>query len=80
MSSSPQSRRHDDPDVGDGELLSSGEVAELFSVTVKTVSRWAVAGRLGFICTPGGRYRYRADEAYALLEDNVSDRTDFSEN
>jgi excisionase family DNA binding protein len=42
--------------------LSRGEVARLFGVSVSTVSRWARRGLLKTIRTPGGHYRFRADE------------------
>jgi len=48
-------------------LLTLGEVAALFGVDVKTVSRWAQDGRLTYIRTPGGQRRFRETEVYALL-------------
>jgi excisionase family DNA binding protein len=48
-------------------LLTPGEVAELFRVDVKTVTRWAVTGKLNSIRTPGGHRRYRETEIQALL-------------
>lgn len=48
-------------------LLTSAEVAQLLRVDPKTVTRWATAGRLSFIRTPGGHRRYHADEVLALL-------------
>ncbi|MEV7004958.1 BldC family transcriptional regulator [Streptosporangium sp. NPDC051022] len=50
-------------------LLTSGEVAGMFRVDPKTVVRWAKAGRLGFIRTPGGQRRYREGEIRALLRE-----------
>ena len=49
-------------------LLTPAEVAGLFRVDPKTVSRWAKAGKLSSIRTLGGHRRYRASEVYALLE------------
>jgi len=49
-------------------LLTPGEVAALFRVDPKTVTRWAAAGRLGSIRTPGGHRRFRKSEIKALLE------------
>jgi excisionase family DNA binding protein len=49
-------------------LLTPGEVAEVFRVDPKTVTRWAAAGRIGSIRTPGGHRRFREDEVKALLE------------
>lgn len=49
------------------ELLTPGEVAKLFGVDPKTVSRWADAGRLRALRTLGGHRRYRAAEVRSLL-------------
>jgi excisionase family DNA binding protein len=49
-------------------LLTPGEVAALFRVDPKTVTRWAAAGRIGSIRTPGGHRRFRESEVKALLE------------
>jgi excisionase family DNA binding protein len=49
-------------------LLTPGEVAKLFRVDPKTVTRWAAAGRIGSIRTPGGHRRFRESEVKALLE------------
>jgi excisionase family DNA binding protein len=54
-------------DTGD-RLLTPGEVAALFRVDPKTVTRWAAAGRIGSIRTPGGHRRFRESEVRALLE------------
>ena len=43
-------------------LLSPGQVAEMFSVDPKTVTRWAKAGKLTAVKTLGGHRRYHADE------------------
>lgn len=48
-------------------LLTPGEVATLFRVDPKTVTRWASAGRIGSIRTPGGHRRFREAEVRALL-------------
>ncbi len=48
-------------------LLTPSEVAALFRVDPKTVTRWAKAGKLTSIRTLGGHRRYRAVEVYALL-------------
>jgi excisionase family DNA binding protein len=54
-------------DTGD-RLLTPGEVAALFRVDPKTVTRWAAAGRIGSIRTPGGHRRFRESEVRQLLE------------
>ncbi len=48
-------------------LLTPAEVAQLFRVDPKTVTRWVNAGRLSSIRTPGGHRRFHADEVLALL-------------
>ena len=48
-------------------LMTPGEVAALFRVDPKTVTRWAVAGRIGSLRTPGGHRRFRESEVRALL-------------
>lgn len=48
-------------------LLTPGEVAALFRVDPKTVTRWASAGRIGSIRTPGGHRRFRETEVRTLL-------------
>ena len=50
-------------------LLTPGEVALLFRVDPKTVTRWASAGRIGSIRTPGGHRRFRESEVRDLLTD-----------
>lgn len=54
------------PEAAD-ELLTPAEVAALFRVDPKTVTRWAKAGKLTSIRTLGGHRRYRAAEVRALL-------------
>jgi excisionase family DNA binding protein len=49
-------------------LLTPAEVAALFRVDPKTVTRWAKAGKLTSIRTLGGHRRYRSTEVYALLD------------
>ncbi len=48
-------------------LLTPGEVASLFRVDPKTVTRWAAAGRINSIRTPGGHRRFRESEIRDLL-------------
>jgi excisionase family DNA binding protein len=48
-------------------LLTPGEVATLFRVDPKTVTRWAKAGKLDSIRTPGGHRRFRDEDVRALL-------------
>lgn len=51
------------------KLLTPGEVALMFRVDPKTVTRWASAGRIGSIRTPGGHRRFRESEVSSLLND-----------
>jgi excisionase family DNA binding protein len=48
-------------------LMSPAEVAQVFRVTVKTVTRWADAGKLVTVRTPGGHRRFQRAEIDALL-------------
>lgn len=49
-------------------LMTPAEVGTLFRVDPKTVTRWAAAGRLSSIRTPGGHRRFKESEVNALLE------------
>jgi excisionase family DNA binding protein len=53
-------------------LLTPGEVASLFRVDPKTVTRWAAAGRINSIRTPGGHRRFRESEIRELLRQDGS--------
>ena len=48
-------------------LLTPAEVAALFRVDPKTVTRWANTGKLTSLRTPGGHRRYRESEVRKLL-------------
>ena len=54
-------------------LLTPGEVASLFRVDPKTVTRWASAGRIGSIRTPGGHRRFRESEVRSMLASLTSE-------
>jgi excisionase family DNA binding protein len=49
-------------------LLTPREVADLFGVDPKTVTRWAKAGKLTSIRTLGGHRRYRKSEVDELRQ------------
>ena len=49
-------------------LLTPAEVAKIFRVTPKTVTRWSRSGRIRAVRTLGGHRRYRADDIRMLLE------------
>jgi excisionase family DNA binding protein len=56
-----------EPKVTDEGLLSPAEVAALFRVDPKTVTRWAKAGKLSSIRSLGGHRRYRETEIRHIL-------------
>jgi excisionase family DNA binding protein len=56
-------------------LLTPAEVAALFRVDPKTVTRWAKADKLTSIRTLGGHRRYRESEVQALLSAIPTPRT-----
>lgn len=53
------------PDVE--RMLRPREVAMLFKVDPKTVTRWAKTGRLTPVTLPSGHRRYRAADVEALI-------------
>lgn len=57
----------DEPDP----LLTPAEVAAIFRVDPRTVTRWARAGRISRVLTPGGHGRFRESEVRALLEGEI---------
>jgi len=52
--------------------MTPAEVAELFNVDAKTVTRWARQRRFGSYRTPGNHRRFDRDEVYRLLNDSRS--------
>ncbi|HLF41130.1 MAG TPA: BldC family transcriptional regulator [Acidimicrobiia bacterium] len=54
------------------KLLTPGEVALLFKVNPKTVTRWARAGKITAIRTLGGHRRFREDEIRASLDGQLT--------
>lgn len=59
---------HDDLEAPE-RLLTPSEVAALFRVNPKTVTRWARAGKLSAIRTLGGHRRFRASEIRRCLDE-----------
>jgi excisionase family DNA binding protein len=60
--------------MAENELLTPSEVAEMFRVNPKTVTRWARAGKISAVRTLGGHRRFRASEIRRLLAE-VQDLT-----
>jgi excisionase family DNA binding protein len=56
-------------------LLTPGEVAAMFRVDPKTVTRWAKAGKLNAIRTLGGHRRFRESEVRAYLDQQLGTPT-----
>lgn len=52
----------------ENNLLTPAEVAVLFRVNTKTVTRWARAGKLATVRTLGGHRRFRRDDVVAQLQ------------
>ena len=57
-------------------ILTPQEVATMFRVDPKTVTRWAKAGKLSSIRTLGGHRRYRKSEVMALFNRPAEDAAD----
>lgn len=54
----------------ESRLLTPSEVAALFRVDPKTVTRWAQQGKLHAIRTLGGHRRYSEEDIQAFLNEN----------
>jgi excisionase family DNA binding protein len=54
------------------KMLMPSETARMFGVAEQTLARWARAGKVPSIKTPGGHRRYREAEIRALLEAGAS--------
>lgn len=61
-------------------MLKPGEVAKLFRVDPKTVSRWAANDRFVMVRTPNGHRRYTVDSvrAYLIEEGMTGDQADIA--
>lgn len=55
-------------DLTQEKMMTPAEVASLFRVDPKTVTRWAKNGKLTCIRTLGGHRRYRESEVRRFLE------------
>jgi len=56
--------------IAPNDLIAPAEVAALLYVDPKTVSRWAVAGKIHSIRTPGGHRRFLRSEILAMIAVN----------
>jgi len=54
------------------DLLTPNEVAAIFRVNPKTVTRWAQSGKISAIRTLGGHRRFSASEIMRHLEEQRS--------
>ena len=54
--------------MAENELLTPSEVAAMFKVNPKTVTRWARAGKISAVRTLGGHRRFRASEIRRFLD------------
>nr|WP_207394204.1 BldC family transcriptional regulator [Actinomadura formosensis] len=54
-------------DFSPEQLLTPAEVARMFRVDTKTVARWADAGHLASVRTPGGRRRFSRQQIEHLM-------------
>lgn len=61
--------------MDESDLMTPAEVAEAFRVTVKTVGKWATAGRLTERRTLGGHRRYDRAEVERLLAESKVGRS-----
>ena len=57
-----EERKESDERTPRETFLSRGEVSRLFGVSNSTVTRWARLGLLFALRTPGGHYRFPAEE------------------
>jgi len=72
-------RTGDSPEAASQQFLSRTQVARLFGVSTSSVTRWAKAGLIRALRTPGGHYRFPAEETrraaarFALGERTLTD-------
>ena len=49
------------------KLYTTGEVAKIFGVSYVAMKKWAYSGKIKYIKTPSGKYRYPESEIRRLL-------------
>lgn len=57
-------------------FLSRREVASRFGVSVSTITRWARSGLIAAMRTPGGHYRYHAEDVRRAMRASEAGGTD----
>jgi len=58
------------------ELLTPAEVARIFRVDPKTVSRWAIAGKISSVRTLGGHRRFYRSEVERAMHSAIEEAED----
>src|SRR5207245_10077901 len=59
--------------MADDKLLKTADVARMFRVDPKTVTRWAVSGKISAVQTLGGHRRYYLSEIERAIEAGSAD-------
>lgn len=54
----------------DEDFLKPSDVAKIFKVDPKTVTRWGQQGKLPCVRTPGGHHRYRRSDIEKFLKES----------
>jgi len=57
----------------EGAMLTTGDIAALFSVDVKTANRWGRTGRIPALRTPGGHIRFRPEVIAEIIATPVKE-------
>jgi excisionase family DNA binding protein len=52
----------------DRQWLTTADLAQLFEMSEATIRRWARQRRLPHLLSPGGQYRFDAEEIHHLIE------------
>jgi excisionase family DNA binding protein len=56
-------------------LLKTTELAELINLSVCTIRRYVAQGKLSYVRTPGGHYRFRESDVYDLIRSTLKSTT-----
>ena len=71
MNGSTEHHHHSHGEDRAAQLLTPAEVAQMFHVDPKTVTRWAQPGKLSYMRTLGGHRRYHRHEVDELLREST---------